>query len=75
MRMKADILGDKNSVAAVELMMAADIVMKTRGKPDIAMIDSVYTFLGREIFKKAGNVGNWVLQKKLEPWAEILSPK
>ena len=33
MRMKADILGDKDSVAAVELYdKAADIVMKTRGK-------------------------------------------
>ena len=39
MRMKADILGDKDSVAAVELYdKAADIVMKTRGKPDIAMM-------------------------------------
>ena len=39
MRMKADILGDTNSVAAVELYdKAADIVMKTRGKPDIAMM-------------------------------------
>ena len=42
MRMKADILGDKDSVAAVELYdKAAEIVMKTRGKsesPDIAMM-------------------------------------
>ena len=39
MRMKADILGDKDSVAAVALYdKAADIVMKTRGKPDIAMM-------------------------------------
>ena len=33
MRMKADILGDKDSVAAVELYdKAAEIVMKTRGQ-------------------------------------------
>ena len=39
MRMKADILGDKDSVAAVSLYdKAADIVMKTKGKPDIAMM-------------------------------------
>ena len=39
MRMKADILGDKDSAAAVELYdKAAEIVMKTRGKPDIAMM-------------------------------------
>lgn len=39
MRMKADILGDTNSVAAVELYdKAADVVMKTRGKPDVAMM-------------------------------------
>ena len=39
MRMKADILGDKDSVAAVELYdKAAEIVMKTRGKSDIAMM-------------------------------------
>ena len=39
MRMKADILGDKDSVAAVALYdKAADIVMKTRGRPDIAMM-------------------------------------
>ena len=39
MRMKADILGDKDSVAAVELYdKAADIVMKTKGRPDIAMM-------------------------------------
>ena len=39
MRMKADILGDKDSVAAVNLYdKAADIVMKTKGRPDIAMM-------------------------------------
>ena len=38
MRMKADILGDKDSVAAVKLYdKASEIVIKTRGKPDIAM--------------------------------------
>ena len=39
MRLKADILGDKDSVAAVKLYdKANDIVVKARGKPDIAML-------------------------------------
>ena len=40
MRMKADILGDKDSVAAVELYDKAHryCVMKTKGRPDIAMM-------------------------------------
>ena len=39
MRMKADILGDRDSVAAVELYdKAAEIVMKTKGRPDVAMM-------------------------------------
>ena len=39
MRMKADIFGDKDSVAAVKLYdKASEIVMKTRGKQDIAMM-------------------------------------
>ena len=39
MRMKADILGDKDSTAAVKIYdQAAAIVLKTKGKPDIAMM-------------------------------------
>ena len=39
LRLKADILGDKDSTAAVKIYdEAAAIVLKTKGKPDIAMM-------------------------------------
>ena len=58
--MKADILGDKDSVAAVELYdKAADIVMKTKGKPDIAMMwnSSLHLLRTRDFGKEMGVLG------------------
>ena len=58
MRMKADILGDKDSVAAVELYdKAADIVMKTKGRPDIAMMWNSSLHLLRTTSKEDGVLG------------------
>ena len=58
MRMKADILGDKDSTAAVKIYdQAAAIVLKTKGKPDIAMMwNSSLHLLRTRDFKEDGIV-------------------
>ena len=55
MRMKADILGDKDSTAAVKIYdQAAAIVLKTKGKPDIAMMwnSSLHLLRTRDFAKR-----------------------
>tara|TARA_E500000178_G_scaffold356701_1_gene437535 strand:+ start:150574 stop:152268 length:1695 start_codon:yes stop_codon:yes gene_type:complete len=87
MRLKADILGDKDSTAAVELYdQANEIVVKMRGKPDIAMQwnASLHYLRTRDLKrgweawelgfrKEVGTMGrNLIPQVKVLPRADLL---